>query len=297
MSATVLSEPRRPVTAVRWGAAQRRRAYAVVTFMAGAVIVLMTYFPLIFVVSNSLKSGANIFTNGVFSLFTQFDYNNYAVAWAGIDHPLLNTVIVGALAILIGVTAATLGAYAFSQLKFRGKNLLFLAYICLLFIPWTLTLIPLFLTVQKLHLFNTWWALILPYAATAQPLLMVIFRGFFEQIPPELLQSARLDGCSERKVLTRIVAPLSRPILLTGAILITINVWGDYLWPTIVIQNPHITTISAGMIQFVDSFGLNLSEGGAVFAAYVIVTAPMFLLVGFSMRYFVSGLTEGALKL
>ena len=219
------------------------------------------------------------------------------MAWTGIDRPLLNTVIVGALAILIGVTAATLGAYAFSQLKFRGKNLLFLAYICLLFIPWTLTLIPLFLTVQKLHLFNTWWALILPYAATAQPLLMVIFRGFFEQIPPELLQSARLDGCSERKVLTRIVAPLSRPILLTGAILITINVWGDYLWPTIVIQNPHITTISAGMIQFVDSFGLNLSEGGAVFAAYVIVTAPMFLLVGFSMRYFVSGLTEGALKL
>jgi ABC-type glycerol-3-phosphate transport system permease component len=297
MSTTVLSEPRRPVTAVRWGPAQRRRAYAVVTFVAGAVIVLMTYFPLIFVVSNSLKSGANIFTNGVFSLFTQFDYHNYAVAWTGIDRPLLNTVIVAALAVVIGVTAATLGAYAFSQLKFRGKNLLFVAYICLLFIPWTLTLVPLFLTVQRLHLFNTWWALILPYAATAQPLLMIIFRGFFEQIPAELLQSARLDGCSERKVLTRIVAPLSRPILFTGAILITINVWGDYLWPTIVIQNPHITTISAGMIQFVDSFGLNLSEGGAVFAAYVIVTAPMFLLVGFSMRYFVSGLTEGALKL
>ena len=122
----------------------------------------MTYFPLIFVVSNSLKSGSNIFTNGVFSLFTQFDYHNYAVAWTGIDRSLFNTIIVGALSVVIGVTAAALGAYAFSQLKFRGKNLLFLAYICLLFIPWTLTLIPLFLTVQKLHLFNTWWALILP---------------------------------------------------------------------------------------------------------------------------------------
>ncbi|HTW08300.1 MAG TPA: hypothetical protein VME46_12360, partial [Acidimicrobiales bacterium] len=75
------------------------------------------------------------------------------------------------------------------------------------------------------------------------------------------------------------------------------NVWGDYLWPTIVIQDPQRLTISAGMIQFVDSFGTNLSQGGAVFAAYVIVTGPMFLLVGFSMRYFVSGLTEGALKL
>ncbi len=115
----------------------------------------------------------------MFSLFTQFDYQNYAQAWSGVSQPLLNTVIVAAGSILIGVTAAALGAYAFSQLRFRGKELLLLAYIALLLIPWTLTLIPLFLTFQKLGLFNTWWALILPYAASAQPLLVLIFRGFF----------------------------------------------------------------------------------------------------------------------
>ena len=95
----------------------------------------------------------------------------------------------------------------------------------------------------------------------------------------------------------RIVVPLTRPVLLTGAILVTINVWGDYLWPTIVIQDPHKTTISAGVQQFVSSFGLNVSSGGSVFAAFVIATVPMFVLVGFTMRYFVSGLTEGATKL
>ncbi len=137
----------------------------------------------------------------------------------------------------------------------------------------------------------------MPYAATAQPLLVLIFRGFFDQIPPELLESARTDGCTEAQVLLRIVAPLTRPVLLTGAILVTINVWGDYLWPTIVIQDPHRTTISAGVQQFVSSFGLNVSSGGSVFAAFVIATVPMFVLVGFTMRYFVSGLTEGALKL
>ena len=205
--------------------------------------------------------------------------------------------IVAALSILIGVTAAALGAYAFSQLRFRGRELLFMAYLCLLFVPWTLTLIPLFLTVQKLHLFNTMWALVLPYAASAQPLLVLLYRGFFDQIPRELLESARVDGCSERRVLWKIVAPLTRPVLLTGAILVAINVWGDYLWPTVAIQDPHRTTISAGVQQFVGSFGLDLSSGGAVFAAYVIATFPMFLLVGFTMRYFVSGLTEGALKL
>ena len=278
-------------------AATRTRRYRWISLAAGALIVVMTYFPIIFVVSNSLKTGVNIFTSGVFSLFTQFDYQNYAVAWSGVRQPLLNTVAVAAASIVIGVTSAALGAYAFSQLRFRGKGLLFMAYIALLLIPWTLTLIPLFLTIQKLGLFNTWWALVLPYAASAQPLLVLIFRGFFDQIPGELTESARVDGCTERQVLLRIVAPLTRPVLLTGAILVTINVWGDYLWPSIVIQDPHRTTISAGVQQFVGSFGLNVSSGGAVFAAFVIATLPMFVLVGFTMRYFVSGLTEGALKL
>ena len=280
----------------RYGSPRLRR-YRWIAAVGGAVIVVMTYFPIIFVVSNSLKTGKGIFTSGVFSLFTQFDYENYARAWSGVSVPLVNTIIVAALSIILGVGAAALAAYAFSQLTFRGKGLLYLAYLSLLLVPWTLTLIPLFLTIQKLHLFDTWWALILPYAASAQPLLVLIFRGFFEQIPREILESARVDGCSELRVLLRIVAPLTKPVLLTGAILVTINVWGDYLWPTIVIQNPHRTTISAGVEQFVGSFGLNLSSGGSVFAAFVIATLPMFVLVGFTMRYFVAGLTEGALKL
>jgi len=157
-----------------------RRRYRWLSLLGGSLIVVMTYFPLIFVVSNSLKSGNAIFSSGVFSLFTQFDYANYAAAWSGVSRPLANTVIVAAASVVLGVSAAAAGAYAFSQLRFRGKELLFLAYLGLLLIPSTLTLIPLFLTIQKLHLFNTWWALILPYAATAQPLLVLIFRGFFD---------------------------------------------------------------------------------------------------------------------
>src|SRR5689334_13338056 len=275
-------------------AATATRRYRWIAIAAGAVIVVMTYFPIIFVVSNSLKTGQNIFSSGVFSLFTQFDYHNYSTAWSGVSRPLINTVVVAAAAIVLGVASAALGAYAFSQLRFRGKELLFTAYLALLLIPSTLTLIPLFLTIQKLGFFNTWWALVLPYAASAQPLLVLIFRGFFDQIPNELLESARTDGATEAQVLLRIVAPLTRPVLLTGAILVTINVWGDYLWPVIVIQDPHKTTISAGVQQFVGSMGVNVSGGGAVFAAFVIATMPMFVLVGFTMRYFVSGLTEGA---
>ena len=195
---------RRPAPAGRRaGPARRRRHFRWIAVAAGVLIIVMTYFPVIFVVSNSLKSGKGIFTSGVFSLFTQFDIQNYSRAWAGVSQPLLNTIVVAALSIVIGVSAAALGAYAFSQLRFRGKGLLFLAYIALLLVPWTLTLIPLFLTIQKLHLFNTWWALVLPYSASAQPLLVLIFRGFFDQIPKEILESARVDGCTERRVLRR----------------------------------------------------------------------------------------------
>lgn len=298
MSSTVELKPDTETGGKHIGVVSRRvHAYRWATILGGLVIVLMVYFPIIFVLSNSLKTGQNIFTSGVFSLFTQFDYQNYIHAWAGIDQTLLNTVIVAAASIVIAVAAAALAAYSFSQLRFRGKEVLFYAYIALLLVPWTLTLIPLFLTIQKLHLYNTWWALILPYASTSQPLLVLIFRGFFDQFPPELVESARVDGASEAKVLLRIIVPLTKPVLLTGAILVTINVWGDYLWPTIVIQNPHNTTISAGVHEYISSFGLNVSSGGLGFASYMIATLPAFLLVLFTMRYFVSGLTEGALKL
>src|SRR3954447_26218731 len=108
--------------------------YRWISLLGGAVIVVLTYFPIIFVVSNSLKTGQNIFTSGVFSLFTQFDYQNYVTAWEGVRQSLVNTLIVAAASIAIGVTAAALGAYAFSQLRFRGKGLLFMAYIALLMI-------------------------------------------------------------------------------------------------------------------------------------------------------------------
>ncbi|HEY2174297.1 MAG TPA: carbohydrate ABC transporter permease, partial [Mycobacteriales bacterium] len=198
---------------------RRKRGLTALTLVAGLVIVLLTYFPIIFVLSNSLKTGKNLATGGVFALFTQFETQNYVAAWKGIDTPLKNTVIIAVASIVIGVLAALLGAYAFAQADFRGKSIVFMAYICLLMIPSTLTIIPLYLMIKAFGIYSTPWALILPYAAGAQPLLVLLFRGFFEQIPKELTESARVDGAREYQVLLRIVAPLTRPIILTGAIL------------------------------------------------------------------------------
>ena len=123
MTVTVQPTLHRPAPSGRWGSPhQRQRAFGFLTVVAGLLIVVMTYFPTVFVISNSLKSGHNLFTNGVFTLFTQFDYQNYVVAWSGVAQPLLNTVIVASLSIVIGVVAAALGAFAFSQLKVQGEG-------------------------------------------------------------------------------------------------------------------------------------------------------------------------------
>lgn len=272
------------------------RRFGWITVICVALIIVITYVPFVYVVDNSFKSGQQYVLHPMDFMLT-FHGSNYSSAWSGMSEYIGNTVIVAAIAVLIGVPAAAMGSYAFSQLQFRLKPFLFYCFVALLMIPWTLTLIPLFIEVHTFGLFNTWWALILPYAAGSQPLLIFLFRVFFEGIPAELYESARLDGCSEMGVLLRIVAPLAIPILLTGTILMVNNVWGDYLWPSLVIQNFHAQTVSAGLQIFVGSLGLNVGGAGPQFAAYVITMVPIMLLIAFTMRYFVRGVTNGALKM
>lgn len=272
-----------------------RRTRMVLVVGGALILLILTYIPLLFVLSNSLKSTEQFVMNP-FSLFSAFRWHNYLVAWGGVSEYLRNTVVVAVVSVLLGVPSAAIAAYGFSQWHFRGKQLLFVAYLGLLMIPWTLTLIPLFVEMKSLGLFNSWWALILSYASGNQPLLVFLLRTFFEGVPMELVESGRLDGCSEAGVLVRIVAPLSIPVLFTGMILMFVSIWGDYIWPLVVLPNYHLLTISAGLQLFVSNFG-NTGHGlGPEFAAYVIAMAPIIIVISVAMKYFVNGVTNGALK-
>jgi ABC-type glycerol-3-phosphate transport system permease component len=254
---------------------------------------VLAYFPLVLIASNSLRTSSSLAHAGPFSFFTQFDWHNYRAATDAIWPYVTNTVIVTALAVAVGVPAAALAAYGFSTMRFRGRELLFYAFLGLLLIPWTLTLIPLFGEMKAFHLYDNWGALVLPYATAAQPLLIFLDRAFFEGIPGEILMSARVDGASELQVLRRIVVPLGKPVLLMGVILMAISSWGDYIWPQVVLPGTAKLTISAGLQVFVGSFGLSGQGAGALFAAYVVATVPLLVLVGASMRQFVAGVTAG----
>jgi ABC-type glycerol-3-phosphate transport system permease component len=261
--------------------------------MCTALVLILTYLPLLLILSNSLRTPSSLAHASPFALFTQFDVANYRAAADGVWPYLLNTVIVTAIAVVIGVPVAALAAYGFATMKFRGRELLFAAFLGLLLIPWTLTLIPLFAEMKDFRLYANWGALVLPYAAGAQPLLIFLDRAFFEGIPPEILMSARLDGASEIQVLRKIVVPLARPVLLMGVILMAISTWGDYIWPQVVLPDTSRLTISPGLQIFVGSFGVSGQGGGALFAAYVVAIVPLLVLVGASMRQFVTGVTSG----
>jgi ABC-type glycerol-3-phosphate transport system permease component len=267
-----------------------------IVVVAAFAVLILTYVPLVYVLSNSLKSTPE-YAAHPFSLIPSFQWSNYLEAWQGMARYLGNTVVVAAASIGIGIPAAAMGGYAFAQLQFRGKQFVFFAYLGLLMIPWTLTLIPLFEEVKSFSMFGTWWALILPYAAGSQPLLVFLFRVFFEGLPNDLFESARLDGCPESQILLRIVVPLSKPILLTGAILMSVNIWGDYLWPTVVLTDYHSFTVSAGLELYLGSFGMTGQGAGPGFAAFMLAMIPIIALVSGTMKYFVSGIASGAVKM
>lgn len=259
------------------------------------VLLLFTYIPFVEVVENSIKSDSQIAMDPL-GFLAAFHIQNYISAWNGMVQYLGNTIAVAVISVLIAVPSATAAGYVFATTEFRGKKLVFYAFMGLMMIPWTLTLIPLFVEVKNFNLYNNWGALILPYAAGSQPLLVYLFRVFFESIPADLYESAKLDGCSDVGILLRIVTPLSIPVLMTGTVLMFINIWGDYLWPTIALPNYHLLTVSAGLQTFLGSFGATGHGAGAAYAAYVLAMAPIIALLLGSMRYFVNGITAGAVK-
>jgi ABC-type glycerol-3-phosphate transport system permease component len=277
----------------RHARARKLKASRAALGMCAILVIILTYFPLLLLLSNSLRTASSLAHAGPFSLFTHFDIANYRAAAGAVDPYILNTVIVTALSVAIGVPVAALAAYGFATMKFRGRELLFSAFLGLLLIPWTLTLIPLFAEMRALRLYGNWGALVLPYATAAQPLLVFLDRAFFEGIPSEILMSARVEGATEIQVLRKIVVPLAKPVLLMGIILMAISAWGDYIWPQVVLPNQSEVTISAGLQYFVGSFGVSGQGGGALFAAYVVASVPLLVLVGITMRQFVTGLTSG----
>lgn len=214
--------------------------------------------------------------------------------WPLFFRQMLNTALVTAIVIVVTVTTSVMAAYAFAQLKFPAKNLLFVLVLATFMIPEELMLVPRAVMMNKNYLnwYNTIPAMVAPFLATAFGIFMI--RQFFLQIPKDLFDAARIDGAGHISYLTRIMVPLARPAILTLALLEFIWTWNEFRWVQLVTASENMRTVSVGLVGFLQGDGG--SETQLAMAVAVMVVLPVIVVYFFTQRYFTEGITTTGLK-
>jgi len=256
------------------------------------VVVVLSLLPLAAMLLISLKSNAELFTN-FWGLPSQPRWDHYPKAWAALGPYLVNTFTLIGIVVPGVVWLSSMAGYALSRLRFPGRQWVASAILALLMVPGILTLIPTYGLVKQLGLIDTPWALILPYLAGGQVLGVVLSRTFFAGIDEELFEAMRVDGASDGVIYRRLALPLSLPVLSTIAIMSSLGIYNDYIWPLVAISDNARQTFTVGVTRFASSFNM---EYGPTMAGYVVGSLPLVLLFAVGMRAFVRGVTAGALK-
>lgn len=256
---------------------------------------LMALFPILVILNTSLRTRADIIQKGPFAPPTVFHFENYVQAWQ-LGHFLIyykNSLIITS-ATIIGVLAfSLLAAYAFSFLKFKGRSFWYAMIIFGLIIPVELIIIPTFYNMIFLHLAKTHWVLILPQIGATVPFGIFLLRSFMSNLPHELLESARIDGASEFRILFHVVTPLVKPALITLLIFTAMWSWNNFFAPVVLIQREYMRTVPLGLLWFQST---RTTEFPLITAGAMIVAIPIIIIYLIFQRSLIRGITAGALK-
>lgn len=254
---------------------------------------LVALAPILWVVALSLRQGRDVYSRSLVP--ASLHPENYVEAWDkfGLGPLFFNSVVVTALAVGLAVICSVLAAYGFARLRFRGSEVLFLLILLGLMIPPAALIIPLFVEVRALGLYDSHVGLSLVYAAFGLPLSVLILRTFFARIPNELIEAARIDGASERWILWDVVVPLARAPIATVSILLFLFAWNDFFLALVLLRDAGTYTLPVGIAQFIGQYSTPYELLGA---AVIIAAVPVFLLYLALQRHFEQGVTEGAIK-
>ena len=266
------------------------------SYFALAVITFLSIFPFywMFVVSSNTnaeisKSPPSLIPGGRFLIVAQKVLSAEGVYF---NSALINTFIVGISIAVAQVVFSAFAGFAFAKLNFKGRKFFILFIVGTMMLPSQLGIIPLFMLVKNLHMIDTLYALIVPALVTAFGVFWM--RQIIDaQVPNELLEAASIDGASVPRIFFGVVLPIIRQSSFVLGLFAFLAAWNDYLWPTIVLQNPHHFTLQVALTQLKPMYGLDyaLQMGGAFLA-----TAPLLILFIFVGRKLVSGVMDGAVK-
>jgi ABC-type glycerol-3-phosphate transport system permease component len=272
---------------------QLRFQIVILLILCGGVVIAMA--PMVYMASTAFKAHAYIPEfppqfiphNPTLDNFkTAFSSRNFLTA-------LFNSVRVAVATSALVTTLTAMMAYSFARFDFPGKNFLFYSVLAMMMVPTMMLIIPQFLVAKRLALLNSLNGLVLAYTAGAIAFNMFLLRGFFEGIPHELEESALIDGANHFIIFLRIMVPLAKPALSTVAVFSFLGAWDEYIWALTVLTDVQKRTLPIAIANF---RGVHASDWGLVFAGSLTAVIPTIVIFVFFQRYFVQGITTGAIK-
>ncbi|HEX5415738.1 MAG TPA: carbohydrate ABC transporter permease [Chloroflexota bacterium] len=277
----------------RWTRILPNVAEATIVYILLAILVVVMLLPYAYILSSSFKDTFVLISIPPELIPDKPTFDNYV--HIAVDLPLvrwfINSVVVAVLVTLGNVLIDALTAYVFARKQFFGRDVIFSMLLATVMIPSALLLIPSFLITNTLGLVNTYAGIIIPSLGGVVGVFLL--RQFMESLPVELEHAARIDGCSELRVFWSIILPLSKPALGTLAILVFTGEWNSLVWPLVVVESKDLYTLPLGLALLSGEFQVNY---GVTSAAAFISVVPLMLVFLFLQRYFMEGLTVGAIK-
>ena len=265
----------------------------VLVIATAIVIGLVMLAPFVWMLSASLKLNKDVFTFPIQWIPAEPRWQNYVDIWTKIPLGLFvwNTAKITIAVTILQLLTSSFAAYAFAKLQFPFRDTLFLGYIATIAMPWQVYMVPQFLLMRELGLHNTHWSLIVLQAFTAFGVFLM--RQFYQSIPDELCEAARIDGMNEYQIWWRIMLPLSKPALSTLTIFTFVTTWNDFLGPLIYLTKTELKTIQIGLRMFISQYS---AEYGLIMAASVVALIPVLVVFLALQRFFIEGIASTGLK-
>ena len=256
-------------------------------------VAIFTLIPFVWMISSSLKLDREVFVYPIRWIPETFHWENFRLIWEKV--PLLtyfkNTAFIAIVVTFLQTLTSSFAAYAFAKLQFKGRDVLFLAYIATIAVPWQAYMLPQFIMMRSMGLYDTLWAMVVLQAFSAFGVFLM--RQFYQGVPTELCEAARIDGLSEYGIWARIMLPLSKAAIATLVIFTFVGTWNDYMGPMIYLTRDFNKTIQVGLRRFIQE---NSSDYHLIMAASLVSLLPVSVVFLCLQKYFIEGIATSGLK-
>ncbi len=275
---------------------QKNRTMSVFLFIFFVIVAIITLLPLALLAVSSLRPGSDLMRYGLnFSIdWSTASLNEYKLLFSGANNYFTwykNSLIVTIVQVALALFLSSCVGYGLAMYDFKGKGLIFGCVLLVMMVPTEVILLPLYRLINRMHLINNMWGIILPYLVV--PMLVFFFRQYLMGIPKDFLDAARVDGCTEYGIFFRIMIPLMKPSFAAMGIYQGMSSWNNFLWPMIVTNSITKITLPVGLQSLLSPYGNNydILIAGSCFAII-----PILILFAMFQRYFIEGMTAGGVK-